>query len=63
MSTGEHNDVTPSVEDTAAKLLAATELLESVARDRGLLGHQLAHGYALAGAELPGSQPELAAIR
>ena len=38
MSTGEHNDVTPSVEDTAAKLLAATELLESVARDRGLLG-------------------------
>ena len=38
MSTGEHNDATPSAEDTAAKLLAATELLESVARDRGLLG-------------------------
>ena len=25
-------------------------------RDRGLLGHRLAHGYALAGAEFPGSQ-------
>ena len=25
-------------------------------RDRGLLGHRLAHGYAFAGAELPGSQ-------
>ncbi len=38
MSTGEHTNGSAAPDDTAAKLRAATELLESVARDRGLLG-------------------------
>ena len=38
MSTGEHTNGSTAPADTAAKLRAATELLESVVRDRGLLG-------------------------
>jgi NAD(P)-dependent dehydrogenase (short-subunit alcohol dehydrogenase family) len=38
MSTGEHTDASAAPDDTARQLRAATELLESVVRDRGLLG-------------------------
>ncbi len=38
MSTGEHPNGSAAPDETAAQLRAATELLESVARDRGLLG-------------------------
>ncbi len=38
MSIDPHFDATPEADDTAERLLAATELLESVARDRSLLG-------------------------
>jgi NAD(P)-dependent dehydrogenase (short-subunit alcohol dehydrogenase family) len=38
MSTGEHPDVQAPRDDIAGELRAATELLESVVRDRGLLG-------------------------
>jgi len=38
MSTGKHTNGSTAPADTAAKLRAATELLESVVRDRGLLG-------------------------
>ncbi len=38
MSTGEHTNGSSTPADTAAKLRAATELLESIVNDRGLLG-------------------------
>ena len=38
MSTGKQTNGSTAPADTAAKLRAATELLESVVRDRGLLG-------------------------
>jgi NAD(P)-dependent dehydrogenase (short-subunit alcohol dehydrogenase family) len=38
MSTGEHTDGSAAADDIAEQLRAATELLESVVRDRGLLG-------------------------
>ena len=38
MSTAENRDAQPADDEIAAKLREATELLESVAHDRGLLG-------------------------
>ena len=38
MSTAENSNAQPAGDETAAKLREATELLESVAHDRGLLG-------------------------
>ena len=38
MSTAENSNGRPAADETAAKLREATELLESVAHNRGLLG-------------------------
>jgi hypothetical protein len=44
------------IQEHARAASSASERRRTEAGDRGPLGHRPAHGYALAGAELPGSQ-------